>query len=164
MSRPTHVRERFMRALIDLLRGIASESTDANGVPYTWATTNRPSVKPYSDDAIRNPSFPVIFVGVDRETTQYRGTCGDTNVRDTTASVIIQFWSKSDRGTEAASEMLHDLELVLGRNQTLGGTCRDSRYISNETRVAAPGDNLVGVILDLEVVYGRMNNDPATLA
>lgn len=164
MTRPTHLREGILNGLADLLRGIAHATVDANGAAYSWATTKRPTVKHYSDAAIKNPSFPIIYLGFDREATQYRGVCGDTNVRDTTAIIAIQFWAKTDRGAEAASEMLHDLELVLGRNQTLGGTCRDSRYIGNETQVGPPGDNLVGVILELEVVYGRLNNDPSTLA
>lgn len=150
-----HIREGIIDEMIVALRRIANDDS------VEWASNRQPDVRRYETGDIDKFHYPMIELAILGETKSERSVGGTSRVLDSNMQVLLSCYVKGTGVQELISDILHDVEKVVGLDSSFNCACRDSRITGNQTDIPDKDDGLGAVGITVEVLYGHVDNDPS---
>lgn len=156
MPTNSHVRKSISQELKKTLETI--------GIGNGWHTTTTPTVERMKRSISNVPNTPIIIIslmGEDKARTAQKGFFG---VYQATIEFEIEYIIDIEDETtwdDITTDMVHDIELAVGKNPTLSGTAIDTEFTGNETLASTDNTPRIGVLVTMVAKYRYGEDDPS---
>lgn len=158
----THAREAALDALVARLQRIGDEDEVPTG--KAWSTSQTLDVVRKRKIGWNDINLPACNVIAGNESKARTASGGTTSMYTANLNVELVCWFRTDDEPDQYwSQILHDVDLILGDDYTLGGTVFDSEVTGDDVELEEAGEPIWRGTIGVTLTYRYYEQDPSTL-